>query len=104
MAVAQCMNGSVPLQLSPPRLQLDDLSNGRDLRTDPVETLANNVLDLGCRGTFEFEEGQRRRDGDHYDHPHDSLSSNRNFERRFFDAWLGASKKLSAYPYCQYKG
>ena len=47
MAVAECVDGSVALELSPPNLKLDcDLSNGRDLRTDPVKTLATDALDL----------------------------------------------------------
>ena len=48
IASAECMNGSVALQLLPPHLQLDfDSSMGRDLHTDPVGTLAGDALDLG---------------------------------------------------------
>ena len=36
------------------------LSNGIDLRTDPVGTLAGGALDLGFRGTLKFDAGHRR--------------------------------------------
>ena len=47
IAVAECMDGSVALEPSPPNLKVDcDLSDGRDLRTDPVGRLATDTLDL----------------------------------------------------------